>query len=176
MGEAKYLIDNFKVENIIINLGEINYLEKELIKKRKDTKKGYEGLQISCGKIQLIQLNKEYQDENTGSQIYYATDGNVNILLTGDASIESELNLIKKYNLPKIDILKVGHHGSKTSTGEKLLQNIKPKLALISCGEDNKFGHPHRFVINNLETYNINYYLTSNQGTITIDLNKFSKI
>ena len=176
MGEAKYLIDNFKVENVIINLGEINYLEKELIEKRKDTKKGYEGLQISCGKIQLIQLNKEYQDENTGSQIYYATDGNVNILLTGDASIESELNLIKKYNLPKIDILKVGHHGSKTSTGEKLLQNIKPKLALISCGEDNKFGHPHRFVINNLETYNINYYLTSNQGTITIDLNKFSKI
>ncbi|MBO5120701.1 MAG: DNA internalization-related competence protein ComEC/Rec2 [Bacilli bacterium] len=171
MGEAKYLIDNFKVENIIINLGEINYLEKELIEKRKDTKKGYEGLQISCGKIQLIQLNKEYQDENTGSQIYYATDGNVNILLTGDASIESELNLIKKYNLPKIDILKVGHHGSKTSTGEKFLQNIKPKLALISCGEDNKFGHPHRFVINNLEKYNINYYLTSESGTITINLN-----
>ena len=171
MGEAKYLIDNFKVENVIINLGEINYLEKELIEKRKDTKKGYEGLQISCGKIQLIQLNKEYQDENTGSQIYYATDGNVNILLTGDASIESELNLIKKYNLPKIDILKVGHHGSKTSTGEKLLQNIKPKLALISCGEDNKFGHPHRFVINNLEKYNINYYLTSESGTITINLN-----
>lgn len=171
MGEAKYLIDNFKVENVIINLGEINYLEKELIEKRKDTKKGYEGLQISCGKIQLIQLNKEYQDENTGSQIYYATDGNVNILLTGDASIESELNLIKKYNLPKIDILKVGHHGSKTSTGEELLKNIKPKLALISCGEDNKFGHPHRFVINNLEKYNINYYLTSESGTITINLN-----
>ena len=81
MGEAKYLIENFKVENIIINSGSINYLEKELIKKRKDIIKGYEGLQISYGNFELIQLNEEYQDENTGSQIYYATDGNINILL-----------------------------------------------------------------------------------------------
>ena len=97
MQEAKYLINNFKVENIIINSGEINYLEEELIKKRKDVMKGHEGLQISCGNFELIQLNEEYQDENTGSQIYYATDGNINILLTGDASIKSELNLLNKY-------------------------------------------------------------------------------
>ena len=164
MGEAKYLIDNFKAENIIINSGEINYLEKELINKRKDVTKGYEGLQISCGDFELIQLNEEYQEENTGSQIYYATNGNINILLTGDASIESELNLINKYNLPEIDILKVGHHGSKTSSSKKLINTIKPKYSLISCGKDNKFNHPNSSVLDILKDSNI--YQTDQDGSI----------
>lgn len=60
MQEAKYLINSFKVENIIINSGEINCLEEELIKKRKDVMKEHEGLQISCGNFELIQLNEEY--------------------------------------------------------------------------------------------------------------------
>ena len=164
MGEAKYLIEKFKVENIIINSGSINHLEKELIKIRKDVVKGYEGLQIICGNFEFIQLNEEYSDENTGSQIYYATDGNINILLTGDASIESELNLINKYDLPEIDILKVGHHGSKTSSSEKFINTINPKYSLISCGKDNKFGHPNKEILNVLENSKI--YRTDQDGSI----------
>ena len=164
MGEAKYLIENFKVENIIINVGKTNYLEEELIKLRKDVMKGYEGLQISCGDFELIQLNEEYQDENTGSQIYYATDGNINILLTGDASIESELNLLDKYNLPEIDILKVGHHGSKTSSSKKFINTLNPKYSLISCGKDNKFNHPNSSVLETLKDSNI--YRTDQDGSI----------
>ena len=168
MGEANYLVDNFKVENIIINSGEINYLEKELIKKRKDVTKAYEGLQISCGDFELIQLNEEYQDENTSSQIYYATNGNINILLTGDASIESELNLIKKYDLPEIDILKVGHHGSKTSSSKKFINTIKPKYSLISCGKDNKFNHPNSSVLDTLKDGKI--YRTDKNGSVTFQI------
>jgi len=164
MGEANYLVDNFKVENIIINSGPTNYLEEQLIKKRKDVIKGYEGLQISCGNFELIQLNEEYQDENDSSQIYYITNGNINILLTGDASIESELNLISKYDLPPIDILKVGHHGSKTSSSQKFINTIKPKYSLISVGKDNKFAHPNNSVLENLKESKI--YRTDQDGSI----------
>ena len=170
MGEAKYLIDNFKVENIIINSGKINYLEKEIIKKRKDVVKGYEGLQISCGDFELIQLNEKYQDENIGSQIYYATNGNINILLTGDASIESELNLLEKYDLPEMDILKVGHHGSKTSSNKKFINTIKPKYSLISCGKDNKFNHPNDSVLETLKESKI--YRTDEDGSVTFKIEK----
>lgn len=173
MGEAKYLINNFKVEKIIINAGKTNYLEKELIKRRKDVTKAYNGLQISCGDFELIQLNEEYQDENTGSQIYYATNGNINILLTGDASIESELNLISKYDLPEIDILKVGHHGSKTSSSIKFVNTIKPKYSLISCGKDNKFNHPNSSVLETLKDSKI--YRTDKNGSITFEI-KNSKL
>lgn len=170
MGEAKYLIENFKVENIIINSGKTNYLEEELINIRKDIIKGNEGLQISCGDFELIQLNEEYQDENTSSQIYYVTNGNINILLTGDASIESELNLLNKYDLPEIDILKVGHHGSKTSSSTKFIDYIKPKYSLISCGKDNKFNHPNSSVLDTLKDSKI--YRTDEDGSIMFEINK----
>ncbi len=168
MGEIDYLIDNFKVENIIINLGKVNSLEEELIKIRKDVITGYEGLQISCGEFELIQLNEEYQDENTSSQIYYVTNGNINILLTGDATVESELNLIKKYDLPEIDILKVGHHGSNTSTSKELITELNPKYSLISVGKDNKFNHPNKEVLETLKDSKI--YRTDKEGTITIKI------
>lgn len=170
MGEAKYLIENFKVENIIINSGKTNYLEEELINIRKDIIKGNEELQISCGDFELIQLNEEYQDENTSSQIYYVTNGNINILLTGDASIESELNLLNKYDLPEIDILKVGHHGSKTSSSTKFIDYIKPKYSLISCGKDNKFNHPNSSVLDTLKDSKI--YRTDEDGSIMFEINK----
>ena len=168
MGEAKYLIDNFKVEKIIINSGNINYLEEELIKKRNDVIQGYENLQISCGDYELVQLNEAYQDENTASQIYYATTGDIDILLMGDASVESELNILNKYNLPEIDILKVGHHGSKTSSSEKLINIIKPKYSLISCGKDNKFNHPNSSVLEILKNSKI--FRTDEQGSITFKI------
>ena len=170
MGEAKYLVEHFYIDNIIINLGNINYLEEELIKIRKDTIKGYEELQISCGNLDLIQLNKKYQDENTSSQVYYITNGHINILLTGDASIESELDLINKYNLPKMDILKVGHHGSKTSTSKKMIDIINPKYSVISVGRNNKFNHPHKEVLDNLKNSKI--YRTDQDGSITFKIKK----
>ncbi len=170
LGEAKYLVDNFNVENIIINSGKINDLEEELIKNQKNVIKGYEGLKISCGNFELIQLNEEYQDENASSQIYYVTNGSISILLTGDAPTESERNLIKKYDLPEIDILKVGHHGSKTSSSKEFINTIKPKYSLISCGKDNKFGHPNKEVLDNLGDSII--YRTDIDGSIMFKIKK----
>ena len=76
--------------------------------------------------------------------------------------------MLNKYELDNIDILKVGHHGSKTSTSERLLKELKPKLAIMSLGKDNKFGHPNKETLDKLNKYNIKYYRTDISGTITI--------
>ena len=68
----------------------------------------------------------------------------------GDASIEVEEYLIEKYNLNRIDVLKVGHHGSKTSSGEMFIKNITPKYLVISVGKNNRYGYPNEGLLNNL--------------------------
>ena len=118
--------------------------------------------------LYLINLD----DENDSSQIYYVVFNKIKLLLTGDASKKSEEVLLNKYNLGNIDILKAGHHGSKTSTSEELIKEIEPKLVLISCGLDNKFKHPSTETIVLLNKYNIPYLRTDQDGSIMIDLNK----
>ena len=174
MGEAKHLIDSFKVKNILINNGEFNYLEKELISKTDNIKIAKEGTVIKCGDITMVQLNTDLTDENDSSQIYYAMYKNYSILFTGDASLKSEDYILNNYDLSKMDILKVGHHGSKTSTGINLIDKLEPKIALISVGKDNKFNHPNQMVLDNLKTSQI--YRTDINGTITLKLNKNVKV
>ena len=174
MGEANHLIDSFKVKNILINNGEFNYLEKELISKTDNIKIAKEGTVIKCGDITMVQLNTDLTDENDSSQIYYAMYKNYSILFTGDASLKSEDYILNNYDLSKIDILKVGHHGSKTSTGINLIEKLEPKIALISVGKDNKFNHPNQMVLDNLKTSQI--YRTDINGTITLKLNKNVKV
>lgn len=174
MSEAKYLVDNFKVEKIFINNGTFNYLEKELISKTNNIKVAKEGTTIKCGDITMTQLNTDLNDENDSSQIYYAMYKNYSFLFTGDASIKSEDYILDNYDLGKVDILKVGHHGSKTSTGINLIEKLEPEIALISVGKDNKFNHPNQIVLDNLNNSKI--YRTDIDGTITIKLNNKLKI
>ena len=82
----------------------------------------------------------------------------------GDAGIEVEEDLIKKYNLQDIDVLKVGHHGGKTSSGEEFINEINPKYSVISVGENNRYGHPNDKVLDNLDYSKI--YRTDQDGSI----------
>ena len=68
----------------------------------------------------------------------------------------------------KADVLKLGHHGSSTSTSEEFLKVVSPSLALISCGKDNDYGHPHKETLEKLEKYNIPYERTNIKGTIVV--------
>ena len=169
IGEANTLINNFKVDKIIINSNRLNYYEKQLPKNK--TIIGEEGLTIKLKDFTLVELNTNLEDENDSSGVYLLNYKNINILLTGDASKRSEEYILDNYELPHINILKVGHHGSKTSTSERLLKETNPNIALISCGKDNKFNHPNRETINVLNKYKVKYYRTDKQGTITINLN-----
>ena len=87
----------------------------------------------------------------------------------GDASAKTENYLLKNYNLQDVTILKVGHHGSKTSSTPKFIEKINPQISLISAGIDNKFNHPHKEVLTRLQKTS-QVYITKDLGTITIDL------
>lgn len=88
----------------------------------------------------------------------------------GDASIDREKELINKYNLTNIEFLKIGHHGSKTSSSEYFVKKVKPKYSVISVGLNNKYNHPSKETINNLSDSTI--YRTDYDGTIEVKINK----
>ena len=82
----------------------------------------------------------------------------------GDASKKSEKEIMKDYDIGKVDILKAGHHGSKTSSSKEFIKDINPKLVLISVGKDNKFNHPNKEVLNILDNSKI--YRTDKNGSV----------
>ena len=169
MGESINLIKKFKVNNVIFNNGEYNNLELKLINHlKKHNIPYYKGIEkISVKNTSLVFLNnKIYENENDNSNIVYMNIENIRLLFMGDASIEVEKNLLKKYNLKNIDILKVGHHGSKTSSSTSFINQINPKYSLISVGENNSYGHPHKEVIKNLNKSKI--YRTDIYGGVKI--------
>lgn len=102
---------------------------------------------------------------------------NRRILFTGDIEKVAENEMVKEYtNGLKADILKVGHHGSKTSTTKEFLDLINPSVALIGVGKNNKFGHPNEDVIKRLEEKNIQIYRTDEMGEISVIIDKNGKI
>lgn len=170
MGEALKLIKQYRVEDIYLNQGNFNLLEKKVIKKYRHVYQIREKEEIVLGNINIVQINKEFSDENDSSSILLMYYKNKKILLTGDASKKSEEYILNKYNIGKIDVLKIGHHGSKTSTSDELLKELRPSLAIISCGKNNRFNHPHQETIDKLKKYKIKYLRTDISGTIRIDL------
>ena len=170
MGELANIIKKYRVEDIYLNQGNFNSLEKSVIKEYKNIYQIREKEKIKVGNINIIQINKEFSDENDSSSVLLMYYKNKKILLTGDASKKTEEYILGKYNIGKIDVLKVGHHGSKTSTSEELLKELQPGLAIISCGKNNRFNHPHKETIDKLKEYKIKYLRTDISGTIKIEL------
>ncbi len=112
---------------------------------------------------------------NNNSLVCKLNYKNYSMLFTGDIEVIAEKAILKKYsknlNILKSDILKVAHHGSKTSSITEFIEKIKPKYAIIGVGEDNKFGHPSDSTIQNLEKANIRIYRTDKMGEIEIKTN-----
>ena len=167
MGDSLYLIDKFKVENVIFNCGEFNVLEKELIKVLDEKKIKYysciKELNIDNNKLYFLQT-KKYDNENDNSNVIYTELNGYKFMFMGDAGVEKEKDILDKYNLANIDVLKVGHHGSKTSSSKEYIDEIKPKYAIISVGKNNRYGHPNKEVLNNLDNSKI--YRTDQDGSI----------
>lgn len=173
MGESISLVDNFKINNVVLNCGTYNDLEKNLIKVLNKKKIKYYSCikELNIDKYKLQFLNtKMYDNENDNSNVIFTKLNNYKFLFMGDAGVEKEKDILKKYNLKNIDFLKVGHHGSNTSSGKHFINQIKPKYSLISVGKNNRYGHPKEEVLNNLEQSKI--YRTDLNGSIEIKLNK----
>ena len=173
MGEAINLVNNFKVEKVIFNCGEFNDLENELIKvldkKNIEYYSCIKELNIDCNKLYFLN-NKDYGNENDNSSVIYTELNNHKFLFMGDAGVEVEKDLIEKYNLQDIDVLKVGHHGSKTSSSKNFIDEITSEYSIISVGKNNRYGHPNKEILNNLSASNL--YRTDEDGSIIFKIKK----
>lgn len=167
MGDAINLVNNFKVEKVIFNCGEYNDLEKDLIKVLDKKKIKYysciKELNIDNNKLYFLQT-KEYDNENDNSNVIYTELNGYKFMFMGDASTTTEKEIMNKYNLPDVDVLKVGHHGSKTSSSIEFIDEIKPKYSIISIGKKNRYGHPNKEVLDVLSNSKI--YRTDEDGSI----------
>ena len=115
-------------------------------------------------------IGKNYEELNDYSPIMKLTYGNNKFMFTGDAEVLSEEEVLSKYSASELksDVLKVGHHGSTTSTSDTFLDAVNPTYAVISLGVNNSYGHPHKEIINKLNNNKIKTYRTDLSGQITI--------
>ncbi|MGL6106565.1 ComEC/Rec2 family competence protein [Romboutsia sp.] len=129
----------------------------------------YKGDSLEIDKnTSLIVLSPSYiqEDSNLNSVVFKLDCINKSFLFTGDAEIPNESDIINSFDLEDIDFLKVGHHGSSSSTSEAFLNATTPDVAAISCGYKNQYGHPHRKVIDNLSRNKVLTYRTDLLGDI----------
>lgn len=118
--------------------------------------------------INLTVLAPSYiQEENNLNSIVFRIDyKNKSFLFTGDAEASNEMSIINSYELNDIDFLKVGHHGSSSSTTSEFIEEVSPDVAVISCGYKNQYGHPHRSTLDTLEKNNVLTYRTDILGHV----------
>ncbi|MBR3868365.1 MAG: MBL fold metallo-hydrolase [Clostridia bacterium] len=109
------------------------------------------------------------KEENDNSVVMHITAGTTSFLMTGDAEKAVEKDIIEHYPNLSATILKVGHHGSKTSSHDDFISMLDCETAVIPVGEDNRYGHPTEQVIKTLESNNIECYRTDLEGTVTIE-------
>lgn len=165
-GEANELLSNFCVKKVFINKGNINNIEKKINNKEVLRLKNF-----VIDNIKVNSLNNNvFNNENDDSTILLFNIYDYKFLFMGDASIKTEEYLLNNYILPNVDILKVGHHGSYTSTSTDFINVIKPKYSVISVGENNMYKHPNKSVLDILD--NTKLFRTDVDGTIEVKISK----
>ena len=167
IGNANYLINNFKVKNVSFNSGKYNGLETDLIKLLKYKNINYfkDTFRKYNNKISYSYLNtEEYDNENDNSSVVYLKIYKYSFLFMGDAGVEKEKDILDLYSLSNVDFLKVGHHGSNTSSSREFIDVVRPRYSIISVGKNNRYGHPNKEVLNILEDSKI--YRTDKDGSI----------
>lgn len=116
----------------------------------------------------ILAPNKDYGDElNNWSVGIRITNGKNSFVFSGDAEEAAEVDIIQNNKELKSDVLKVGHHGSSTSSSEAFLDAVKPQFAVISCEKNNDYGHPTKKILKRLTKHSIEIFRTDKQGTIT---------
>lgn len=172
IGDTINLLNEIKVDEVLFNNDSFNDTENKIIKVLDKKNVRYSKNSDDFRKIRnLYFLNtKMYDNENDNSTVVYFTYENFSFLFTGDASKEREEDIMENYNIKDISFLKVGHHGSKTSTGSSFIKKINPKYSIISVGENNRYGHPNKNTLKNLKDTTI--FRTDLNGSIKIKLKK----
>ncbi len=117
-------------------------------------------------RVTAVYAGEGAENPNDASLIFRVTYGESALLLTGDAGVGEEERLLGTGREIRADLLKIGHHGSSSSTGEGFLDAVSPRFAVISCGRNNDYGHPDREVLERLEKRGIVVCRTDREGTV----------
>ena len=167
IGYCRSLLDDFRIGKVYFNMNEYNNNELSLQKFLKKREIKYEKIgkaKFMMGKFFVQVLSIDFDNENDSSIMLAINVEKLKLLFMGDSGKTLENYLLKNAVLGKVDILKVGHHGSKTSSSEAFINSINPKYSIISVGINNRYGHPNKKVLNILEQSKI--YRTDKQGSI----------
>ena len=173
LGEVQNIVNKLNVKNVIFNNDSYNTLELELIDVLNDKNIKY------CQNIKTLNITNNtiyflndylYDNENDNSNVLYLSIYGNKFLFMGDAGEKAEEDLINKYNLENITVLKVGHHGSKTSSSKNFIDYVNPLISVISVGRNNRYNHPSTDVLANLSNRII--YRTDIDGTIKFNIKK----
>lgn len=180
IGSMASIINNFNIENfyapkVTINTNYFNNMVDELMKKNLKINVAKPGKKIEPYPNIICEIiapnNSNYENINNYSAVLKLTYGNYSFIFTGDAENISENEMLSSNTDLKCDVLKLGHHGSSTSTTETFLEKTSPKIAIISCGKKNPFRHPSKTTIDKVKNKNIKLYRTDIDGTIVLVTN-----
>ncbi|AEF93556.1 beta-lactamase domain protein [Desulfotomaculum nigrificans CO-1-SRB] len=174
IGGLDAVIKNFPIGQVYlpkVNHTSKTYKDVLVALKKKQIKatpaRGGQNFALGQAQVEIMAPNADkYEELNDYSVVCKITYGQTSFLLTGDAGVRSEEEMLQMgYNL-KADVLKVAHHGSHSATGKAFLQAVAPKIAVISVGQPNDYGHPHRETLQKLAARGIKVYQTAQVGTI----------
>ncbi|MFC5612512.1 DNA internalization-related competence protein ComEC/Rec2 [Metabacillus niabensis] len=173
IGEAVPLMEGMAVNQLIIPEGFIRgELEEAVIRKAQEKQmniliaKAGDKISLNQFFIHVLSPITLSDSKNDDSLVLLMDIGGLSWLFTGDAELEAEKRMIKRFPSLKVDILKLGHHGSKGSSSELFLDKLEPALALVSVGLNNRYQHPHTEVLDKLKERNIPLLRTDLQGSI----------
>ncbi len=184
IGGGDDIISHYKVNNVVMP----DYYENTACYRRLIEGVDFEGAELiyACSgdeftigdiNVEVYSPGPRYKpdDANGVSLIMKVSYGDVDAMFTGDAEVHNEEFALNKYaDRMDCEILKVGHHGSSTSTSEEFLYAVSPELAVISVGTDNSYGHPHKETMALLNGYMDDIYRTDLHGDIVIGMTKDS--
>lgn len=117
----------------------------------------------------LAPIKNDYDNLNNYSAVLKITNGDNSFLFTGDAEKESEKEMLQNNLDLKADVLKLGHHGSSTSSSPEFLDKVNPSIAVASLGKGNDYGHPHKETLTKIKNKNITFYRTDESGSIVLE-------
>lgn len=174
IGAAQELLSNITVKEVVFGRKEQEAILEKAVKKQaleKEVKisevgKG-ESWRVNEAEFFVLAPTGKERSENNASIVLWAKLGGITWLFTGDLEEEGEKGLVATYPDLRADVLKVAHHGSNTSSIMPFLNAVQPNIAIISVGERNRYGHPHKEVIERFEKMGIEIWCTDKQGAIS---------
>ena len=166
-------IDVFAMPDVSAKTNQYKQIQRELKAKKMKTTRLYQGDEVQIDddidfEILSPVKGKKYDDTNEYSIVAKIVYKDTSFILMGDATMENEVDIINNVPDIDIDVLKLGHHGSSTSSSDYFITKTSPKIAITSCGKNNKYGHPHQEVMRVLKKHKVSPYRTDEMGDIVI--------